>query len=79
MNCSTPNMPRFEIVKVPPSRSGSWSDPRAGPLDELGAMRRDLGEREPLDRADHRHDEPLRRGDGDPDVRRREAKDRLLA
>src|SRR5712691_2393375 len=25
MNCSTPNMPRFEIVNVPPSRSSCWS------------------------------------------------------
>src|SRR6185437_12167021 len=29
VNCSTPNMPRFEIVNVPPSRSCCWSLPRA--------------------------------------------------
>ena len=39
-------------------------------------------ERQPLDRADHRHDEPLRRGDGDADVRasgRRAARPRCTA
>ncbi len=27
MNCSTPYMPRLEIVNVPPSRSAAWSLP----------------------------------------------------
>ena len=53
------------------------SPSRARPT-SVGAGARDLGEREPLGRADHGHDEALRRGDGDADVRRREAQQRLV-
>jgi hypothetical protein len=58
-------MPRFETVKV--ERCG------AGKLDELRATPRNLGEREPLGRADHGNDESLRRRHCEADVRRRES------
>ena len=77
-NCSMPNMPRFEIVNVPSSRSCVVSLlSRARPT-IVAAGRRDLGERQPLDGAQDRHDEPLRRGDGDADVRGRELQQRVL-
>ena len=50
----------------------------AGAADDVGARGGDLGEREPLGAADDRDDEPLRRGDGDPDVRARVEEDRVL-
>ena len=58
-NCSTPYMPRFEIVNVPPSRSSCESLPSRARCDELAARRRrsatsDL--RSAL--ADDRDDEP---------------------
>ena len=40
-------------------------------LHEVGARARDLGDAQPLGVADHGNDEPLRRGDGDADVRAR--------
>ena len=77
MNCSIPNMPRFEIVNVPSSRSAPLQLAVARPADEVGAGGGDLLDRAPVGVADHRHDEAVRRGDGDADVRVREAQDRL--
>ena len=44
----------------------------AGPPDEVGARAGDLLHGAPVRVADDRDDEPLRRGDGDPDVRGRD-------
>ena len=51
----------------------------ARPADEIGAHNRDLREGEAFGAPDHRHDEPLRSGDGKTDVRVRMEKDRLLS
>ena len=65
-------------MNVPSSRSCAVSlFSRARPTMSPRA-RADLGQRQALDRADHRHDQPLRRGDGDADVRRRELQQRVL-
>ena len=79
MNCSMPYIPRFEIVNVPPSRSGERELVVARAADEVGACARDLLHRPPVGVADHRHDEPLRRGDRDADVGARVTLDRLAA
>ncbi len=49
----------------------------AGAADDVGARGGDLGEREPLGGTDDGDDEPLRRGDGDADVRARVEEDRI--
>ena len=46
-----------------------------GAADEAGPVCGDLLDRLPIGVADHRHDEPVRRGDGDADVRHGEAED----
>ena len=66
MNCSTPYMPRFEIVNVPPSRSSLLQLAVARARDDIGAGRRDLGDRQPLGVANDRHDEALRRATAMP-------------
>ena len=66
-----PYMPRFEIVNVPPSRSGSLSLPsRAG--DDVRAIVGDLLDGLALGVADDRDDEAARSGNREPDVRRGE-------
>ena len=75
MNCSMPYMPRFEIVKVPSSRSASWSLPSRARDDDVGAAGRDLLDRLAVGVADHRHHEAARRRDRDADVRVRQAED----
>ena len=71
MNLSTPYIPRLEIVNVPLTRSDVWQ-PAAGAVDDVLAGLRDLRDRPRLAIRDHRHDQPVRNGNGDPDVRRRE-------
>ena len=46
--------------------------------DDVASRDRELRERLPLDRAQHGHNEALRRGDGDADVRGREPEQRVL-
>ena len=77
MNCSTPYMPRFEIVNVPPSRSACCSLLVARARDDVGAGGGDLGDREPVGAADHRDDEAALGRDGEPDVGGREELDRV--
>jgi len=49
----------------------------AGTADDVGARGRDLGDRAGLARGDDGDDEPVRRGDRDPDVRAREELERV--
>ena len=77
-NCSIPNMPRFEIVNVPSSRSCAVSLlSRARPTTSPRAAATSASDSRSTLRM-HRDDEALRRGDGDPDVRGREAQQRVL-
>ncbi len=59
--------PALEIMQL--------EGPGSGKLDDLRASRCDLDEGEPVGRPDHRDDQPLRRGDREPDVGRREPED----
>ena len=71
MNRSIPYMPRFEIVKVPPSRSDCCSFPARARSTISCACGSDLGDRLPLASLDDRNDEPVRDRYGDADVRGR--------
>ena len=71
MNRSIPYMPRFEIVKVPPSRSDCCSFPPRARSTISCACGGDLGDRLPLASLDDRNDEPVRDRNGDADVRGR--------
>ena len=63
-----PKTPPLVIVNEPPLRSSSVSVPFCA-LPANSRMRLlDAGEGQILGVADHRHDEALRRADGDPDV-----------
>ena len=66
-------------MNVPPSRSGELELAVAGAADEIGPGAGDLLHGQAVGVADHRHDETLRRGDGDPDVRGGMAVDLLAA
>ena len=75
---STPNMPRLEIVNVPPSRSASCSFPsRARPTRSARAtaISATVSASQP---GIHRHQQPPLGRDGDPDVRRRMELDRVV-
>ena len=58
-NESTPNIPRFEIVNVPPLTSAGRSSPARAAATSRLAPRRDLGEGQAVGVVDHRHDERL--------------------
>ena len=72
MNCSTPYIPRFEIVNVPPSRSSGRELALARPLDERLALGGQLDERLALGLAQHRDEQSALGRHGEPDVRVRE-------
>ena len=68
LNSSTPNMPRFETVKVLPVMSSTGQRPVAGGGRERRGPVVELADRQPVGVADDRHDEPGRHGDGEPEV-----------
>ena len=66
------------MVKVPPSRSWERSLPSRARETRSARVRGDLREREPVGGVHDRDDQPLGRGDRDPDVGVREDEQRLL-
>ncbi len=68
MNCSMPYMPRFEIVKVPSSRSGILSFPSRARATRSARAAAISSTDLRAGVADDRHDQAVVGGDGDADV-----------
>ena len=67
-NSSTPYMPRFVTLMLPPSRSRCCKLARVGLLDELPDPPGDSARRGALDAPEHRSDQAALGGDGHADV-----------